>query len=259
MRFRTVAASAALLLAASPLLGAGAIPGLRSSGTIVVVANVQGEPINVGGKVALYHKGSLYRLDLLSLGFPGVSGDLSQIAASLIGPGGVSLVYDGATGAVSAWSTTNHTFYSAAPSRPAPGAAPAPAGPAAEGSGDPLAALANVAAALKDVQSANIQLTGHSTVNGHPTTDLDVQMKRQLPGKPLENYHVQLALADDLGDFPVQIAFQSIPATKSAFGGTMKLDLTTVQRDTPDDGIFAIPQGYTRVSTLGAVLKPTGR
>jgi hypothetical protein len=258
MKFRTAAVSAALMLAASPLLGAAAIPGLRSSGTIVVQANVQGEPINVGGKVALYHKGSLYRLDLLSLGFPGVSGDLSQIAASLIGPGGVSLVYDGATGAVSAWSTTNHTFYSATPARAASAAAAAPVA-VADTSGDPLAALANVATALRDVQSANIQLTGHSTVNGHPTTDLDVQMKRQQPGKPLENYHAQLALADDLGDFPVQIAFQSIPATKSAFGGTMKLDLTTVQRDTPDDGIFAIPQGYTRVSTLGAVLKPTGR
>ncbi len=39
-------------------------------------------------------------------------------------------------------------------------------------------------------------------------------MKRQLPGKPLEDYHAQLALADDLGDFPVQIAFASVPATK---------------------------------------------
>ena len=258
MKFRTLAASAAVLLASTPLLGASSIPGLRSSGTIVVQANVQGEPINLGGKVALYHKGSLYRLDLLSLGFPGLSGDLSTIAASMIGPGGVSLVYDGATGAVSAWSTTNRTFYSAVPSRAT--AAPATASAVADGSsGDPLAALANVAVALHDVQSATIQLTGHSTVNGHPTTDLDIQMKRQQPGKLLENYHAQLALADDLGDFPVQLAFQSIAATKSAFGGTMKLDLTTVQRDTPDDSVFVIPQGYTRVSTLGAVLKPPGR
>jgi hypothetical protein len=259
MNVRTCAAAAALLLGPSTLLAAGSIPALRSSGTIVVQANVEGQPVNIGGKVALYHKGSLYRLDLLSVAFPGLSGDLSAAAASMIGPGGVSLVYDGASGAVSAWSTSNRTFYSATPARGAAPAVPAGPGAADPSSGDPLAALANVAAALHDVQSANIQLTGHSTVNGHPTTDLDVQMKRQQPGRAPENYHAQLALADDLGNFPVQIAFQSVPATKSAFGGTMKLDLTTVQRDTPDDGIFVIPQGYTRVSTLGAVLKPPGR
>ncbi len=144
--------------------------------------------------------------------------------------------------------------------RPCPNARrsrPAAPGSAATraGGGDPLAALANVAAALRDVQSATIQLAGHAMVNGHPTTNLDVQMRRQLPGQPLENYHAQVALADDLGDFPLQIAFQSIPAARGDFGGTMKLDLTTVQRDLPDDDVFAPPQGYTRVSSLSGVLK----
>ena len=184
-------------------------------------ANVQGEPVNVGGNVALYHKGSLYRLDVLSLGFPGTSGDLSALAATLIGPGGVSALYDGATGALTAWSNANRTYYterrrrrrSPAPRRPPPAASM----PATRG--DPLAALADLASSLRDVQTATIQLVGHSTVNGHPATNLDVQMKRQLPGKPLENYHAQLALADDLGDFPVQIALQSVPRRRIRFGG----------------------------------------
>ena len=98
-------------------------------------------------------------------------------------------------------------------------------------------------------------MLGHTTVNGHPATDLDVQMKRQQPGKALEDYHARLALADDLGDFPLQIAFQSIAASTSAFGGAMKLDLTSVQSDTPDDSLFAVPQGYARVTSLGGVLK----
>ena len=259
MRLRALAASAALLLTSPSLLGASAsIPGLRSSGTLVVVANVQGEPLNIGGRVALYHKGTMYRLDLLSLGFPGTSGDMSTLAATLLGPGGVSLLYDGSSGSLSAWSNANKTYYSEAPSRavaaPAPAAAAHPANP-----GDPLSALANLAGALRDVQSATIQLVGHPIVNGHPSTSLDVQMKRQQPGKPLENYHAQLALADDLNDFPVQIALQSVPATKNAFGGTMKLDLTTVQRDTPDDSIFTVPPGYARVNSLGGVLKMPGR
>ena len=162
-------------------------------------ANLQGQPLNVGGNVALYHKGAMYRLDVLSLGFPGTSGDLSVLAATLIGPGGVSLLYDGASGQLSAWSSGNRTFYEAPRPTPAPAAAPQPAGPVAPT--DPLGTLATVAAALRDVQSATLQLVGHSTVNGHPATNLDVQVKRQLPGKPLEDYHAQLALADDLNDF----------------------------------------------------------
>lgn len=255
MNVRALAASAALLLASPSLLAAtAAIPGLRASGTLVVQANIQGAPVNVGGNVALYHKGSLYRLDVLSLGFPGTSGDLSALAATLIGPGGVSALYDGATGALTAWSNANRTYYSETPSRPAQAPAPAavPAVPAA--TGDPLGALAGVAAVLRDVQSATIQLVGHSTVNGHPATNLDLQMKRQRPGKPLENYHAQLALADDLNEFPVQVTIQSVPATTNAFGGVAKLDLTSIQADNPDDGLFVVPQGYTRVDSIAGVI-----
>ncbi len=258
---RNLAAAAALLLASPALIGAtppSAIPALRSSGTLVVQTNLQGSPINVGGRVALYHKGALYRLDVLSLGIPGTSGDLSALAATLIGPGGVTMLYDGASGTLSAWSTANKTYYTeipqSGPLQPAPVAAPN----RRSASGDPLAALAGIAGALRNVQSATIQLIGHSTVNGHPATSLDVQMRRQLPGKPLESYHAQLALADDLGDFPVQITLQSVPATPNAFGGTAKLDLTDVQRDDPDDALFTIPSGYTRVSSLAGVLHMPG-
>jgi hypothetical protein len=260
-RLRPLAASAALLLASPALIAAtpaSPIPGLRSSGTLVVQANVQGSPVNLGGRVALYHKGALYRLDVLSLGFPGTSGDLSSLAATLIGPGGVSMLYDGATGSLSAWSNANKTYYSESPQRGPGPAQPGPAAAAGGSSGDPLAALAGIAGALRNVQSATIQLVGHTTVNGHPATSLDVQMRRQLPGKPLENYHAQLALADDLGDFPVQITLQSVPATPSAFGGTAKLDLTDVQRDDPADNLFTIPTGYTRVSSLAGVLHMPG-
>jgi hypothetical protein len=249
---RTLAAAALLLVAPSFAAAAPAIPGLRASGTIVVQTYLQGQPLNVGGNVALYHKASMYRLDVLSLGFPGTGGDLSALAATLIAPGGVSLLYDGATGALIAWSNGNRTYYAEAP-RATPAPAAAPAAPAAPS--DPLAALATVGAALRNVQSASIQLIGHSTVNGHPATNLDVQVKRQLPGKASEDYHGQFALADDLNDFPVQITLRSVPASSGAIGGTMKLDLTSVQPDTPDDALFTVPQGYTRVGSLAGVLR----
>ena len=44
----------------------------------------------------------------------------------------------------------------------------------------------------------------------------------------------------------MQITLRSVPATSNAFGGTMKLDLTSVQPDTPDDSFFTVPQGYMR-------------
>ena len=258
MNARALAACAALLFASPPLLGAtSSIPGLRASGTLVVQANVQGSPINVGGNVALYHKGALYRLDVLSLGFPGTSGDLSALAATLIGPGGISALYDGSTGALTAWSNGNRTYYTETPARPA-APAPAAAAGAQAGSGDPLGALGSLATVLRDVQSATIQLVGHSPVNGHPATNLDLQLKRQRPGKPLENYHAQLALADDLSEFPVQITVQSVPSASNAFGGTAKLDLTSIQADNPDDGLFVVPQGYARVDSIAGVLRRGG-
>jgi hypothetical protein len=251
MNLRALAAPIVLALTL-PLLGAGPpIPGLRASGTIVFQVNLQGQPLNVGGNVALYHKGTAYRLDLLSLGFPGASSDLSALASTLLGPGGVTILYDGTTSGITAWSTANRTYYVSSP--PAAIAAP-PTGAVAPAGGDPLGALAGVATAMRDVQSATIQLVGHNAVNGHPATELDVQMKRQLPGKPLESYHAQLALADDLGGFPLQLTLQSTPATPTALGGTMKLDLTSVQAADPDDAMFRIPAGYTRVTSLSGVL-----
>ncbi|MDQ6925412.1 MAG: hypothetical protein M3154_04155, partial [Candidatus Eremiobacteraeota bacterium] len=218
-------------------------------------ANVQGAPLNIGGNVALYHKGSLYRLDVLSLGFPGTSGDLSALAATLLSPGGVSALYDGSTGAMTAWSNGNRTYYSDTPARPIAQPGPAAAANAPSGSNDPLAALAGLAGAFRDVQSANIQLVGHGTVNGHPATNLDVQLRRQRTGKALENYHAQLALADDLNEFPLQITVQSVPTPGNSFGGTAKLDLTSIQADNPDDALFVVPQGYTRVDSIAGVLR----
>ena len=52
MSLRALAAPVTLALTL-PLLGAGPpIPGLRASGTIVVQANLQGQPLNIGGNVA---------------------------------------------------------------------------------------------------------------------------------------------------------------------------------------------------------------
>lgn len=246
---------AALLAAglALPVAGAGAAAptGFRSTGTLVVQATIGGSPLNVGGNIALFARGTMYRLDLLSLGFPGADPTASSVAGALLAPGGATLLYNGLTGAVSAYSTGNHAYYEDA----ARSARAAPSPPPDGVTAGPLATLAGVARQLHDAQRAAILLTGHSSVNGHPTDDLDVSLQRHRPGKPPEDYHAQISLATDLDGFPVRIAASSIAPTPQDFGGSLRLDLTVVARDSPDVTIFAIPPGLTRVDSLGAVLQ----
>ncbi|MBV9439962.1 MAG: hypothetical protein JOZ24_08240, partial [Candidatus Eremiobacteraeota bacterium] len=198
---------------------------------------------------------ALYRLDLVSLGIPGASGDLNALATTLIGPGGATLLFDGATGALTAWSTRNRTYYVAAPPRSAPAAAAAPTTTPATPN-DPLATLAALVASLHDVQSASLQLVGHTTVNGHPASDVAFDMKRQIAGHGAEEYRARLALADDLGGFPLQISLQSIAAPGSGGqNGAAKLDLTQVRPGDQPDMTFVLPAGYTRVETLAGILQ----
>ncbi len=239
---------------AAPAAAAPAPAGIRSTGTLVVRAVVSGSPLNVGGTIALYRRGSSYRLDLLTLGFPGTDPTASVLAGALLAPGGATLLYDGTTGAITAYSTGNHVFFQQLPKAAATSAretAPAIAPPAK----DPLALLALVSRQLHDVERAAIQLTGHSSINGHPTDDLDIMLRRRPAGRGVEDYHAQLSLAEDLDGFPVRIALTSTPPSTQDFGGSFRLDLTAIARDTPDEATFALPPGLTRVDSLGAVLQ----
>jgi hypothetical protein len=257
MRCALAAAVLTGALAGAPATGTESLPsGFRSAGTLVVQAMISGSPLNVGGNIALYRRGSQYRLDLLSLGFPGTGPTASAVAGTLLAQGGATLIYDGATGVLSVYSNGNRVYYQASPSSAPANRTPSPPPqPAAPGAADPLAALAGVVRQLHDVQRASIQLTGHSTTNGHATDDVDVLLRRQRPGKALEDYHAQLALADDLDGFPVRILFSSTPATAQDFGGSLRLDLTEVARETPGDSVFEVPTGYTRVNSIGEVLQ----
>jgi hypothetical protein len=256
---RALAAGLLAALTAGPVPGSvdALATGFHSTGTLVVQATVSGSPLNVGGTIALYRRGSMYRLDLLSLAFPGTGAATSAAAGALLAPGGATLIYNGATGAVTAYSNGNRDYYEDAPKPATPGPAAPPASAPTVGAADPLAALAGVVRQLHDVQRASIMLTGHSTTNGHATDDLDVLVRRQRPGKALEDYHAQLALADDLDGFPVRILLSSTPPTPQDFGGSLRLDLTAIARETPDDAIFTVPAGYARVASLGEVLQAT--
>lgn len=257
MNFWLRASAFALALCAAPaIVGAASVPsGLRSTGTIVVQANVSGQPLTAGGNIALYRRDNRYRLDLLSFGFPGTDPAMSAVFGALIPAGGATVLYDGTDGSLTLYSNANHAYYTEAPHAAA--APPTPVAAQTPNAGrDPLAALAVLTRQLHDVQSASVFFTGHSMLNGHPVANLDILLKRHVPGKALEDYHATLALADDLNGFPVRILFSSTPPTKDAFGGSLRIDLTSVQSDTPDDATFAVPAGYARVNSMSDVLKP---
>jgi hypothetical protein len=229
--------------------------GIHATGTIVVQTNISGAPITIGGNIALYRRGNFYRLDLLSLAFPGTSSAMSAAAGALLAPGGATVIYDGTSGALSAYSNANRSYYSEAPKTP-PARNPVPSGGALPVASDPLDTLAGVARQLRDVQTASLQLTGRGTTNGHPVANIDVLLRRQLPGKPQESYHATFALADDLDGFPVEILLSITPPTPNDLGGNMRLELLSVVPEVPADSAFAVPAGYTRVSSIGDVLRP---
>jgi len=250
-----LASGLAIGIFTAPLIGAvpvSAAQGERASGTIVVQTQLQGADVTLGGNIALYRRGPLYRLDLLSLGIPGSDATTSAMLGALLGPSGATIIYDGATGAISAYANGNHTYYTE--SRTPAGAATVPpsAANAPRANGDPLAILAAIAKATANMQQASIVLTGHAPVNGHPTSDLDVQLERRLPGKGDEKYHAQFALADDLDGFPVRVTAEGT----GGMTGKFQLNLTTIEAASPGDDIFTIPAGYTRVNDLGSVLRP---
>lgn len=228
--------------------------GVHATGTIVVQANISGAPVTIGGNIALYHRGNFYRLDLLSLAFPGTNSAMSAAASALLAPGGATIIYDGTSGAISAYSNANRSYYSELPKTPPP-RNPTPSG-APPVAADPLDTLAGIARQLRDVQTASILLTGHGMTNGHPVSNIDVLLRRQLPGKAPESYHATFALADDLDGFPVQILLSITPPSPNDFGGNMRLDLLSVVAEVPADSVFAIPAGYARVSGIGDVLRP---
>ena len=252
-----ICAAVAAVLALTPL-AARADEGLTSSGSIVIQAIVSGQKINVGSPIALYRLGSVYRLDVQALTPVGTDPTVGAFLASALPIHSFTYMYDGVTSTTSAYSNDNHTYYQE--TKRALSGAPTTVAQTGSGS-DPLSMIAMYGRLLRDDKtfSATLDLAGHTTTNGHLATNVNLEFKQQKTGGALQDYRAHLALADDLDGFPVQIALDSVGAKSTDFAGALRLDLTNVQRAAPASGTFAIPNGFTRVNSLGEVLRPQGR
>ena len=253
-QFRHLACAAVAALLACAPLAARADEGLTSSGSIVIQAVFSGQKINLGSPIALFRAGSAYRLDVTQLAPVGVDPTVSAFLASALPIHSFTFMYDGASGTTSAYSNDNHTYYQE--SKKAPSAVPTST--IATTGSDPLSTIAMYGRMLRDDKtfSATLDLAGHGTTNGHPATNVNLEFKQQKNAGASQDYRAHLALADDLDGFPVQIALDSVAAKASEFAGAVRLDLTNVQRSAPPSGSFAIPGGYTRVTSLQEILHP---
>jgi hypothetical protein len=254
-------AGAALALAAGVASNAQSpSAGFSAKGALVVQTELSGAKLDVGGNIALEQRGQLVRVDVLSLGIPGMNPTLNALASSqLIPAGGYSLVYDQAKRSYTVWSSAKRTYYSSEGGGQAPAQSnPAVAAATAVGSAGDIMHAFSAAKALRDyrVFSASIDLTGHGTTNGHPTTGLNFAIKRQEKTGDLLDVHGQLHLADDLNELPVQIA-ASLNGAGGAPPTSLRLDLTSVDAHTPADADFVVPQGFSKAAQISDVLGRT--
>jgi len=263
LRARLATGAVALVVLGASVRHATAAPdpgGFLGKGQLVVQTAVGGvDKFTVGGDIALEQRGELLRLDVVSLGLPGANSTLSSVLGTqLFPPGGFSLVFDRKAATYTLWSTAKRTYYTSTPQAGAPkaSASPAPLGDAIGAAGNLFAPLAFAKTFRNDASfTASLTLVGHGQVNGHPATGLDYQYARMTKTGERTDVHGRLQLADDLDEIPVQIT-ASIKS-KTIPESSLRLDLTSLAKQTPNEGDFMVPSGFVRTSDLGSVLGKT--
>ena len=251
-----------IALAASTHASAAATDpgGYVGKGQLVVRTAFPGiDNLTVGGDIALEERGALIRVDVLSLGLPGTDPTLSSVLGTqLFPPGGFTIVYDRTAATYTLWSNGKRSYYTSAnagTSSKAP-VARAPLADAIGTAGDLFAPFALAKSFRDDTAfTASLALVGHGPVNGHPATGLDYQYARTTKAGDKTDVHGRLQLADDLDEVPVEIT-ASIKS-KTIPQSSLRLDLTTLAKQTPSESDFTVPQGYARENDLGAVLGKT--
>ncbi len=269
MRLRALALLCAVACAAPSAASAqsaggkngDATTGYVGTGDLVIGTTIAGAAITLGGHIALEERGSRLRIDVVSLAIPGMNPMLSALASGqLFPPGGFTVSYDRRDATYTVWSSGKHAYFTGggrATSADASGNPSALANPAAGAiaNGANLFDAFSALRGLKDDRefSASVTLTGHTNLFGHPVTGVSYKLTQSaITGDASLDAHGDLELADDLDEVPVRV-------TASVKSGTipqssLRLDLTSLTKQTPDEADFAPPSGYTRAKNIGDVL-----
>ena len=241
--------------APSHVFAADAPPGIVAKGQLVLQTSLGGtaNAITIGGDIAFEQSQRHIRVDVLSLGIPGMDPTLAAtLSTQLIPPGGFTFVLDLKNGTTTYWSTSKRTYYQKAGVTTSP-STPAPAPTASAGGFNPTDAFGALRGLADDkALNISISLAGHSIVNGHPATGVDFQYTRTTQAGQTTDIHGRLQSADDLGGMPVELtASGTVGALPPS---AVRLDLTSFSRQAPAEADFEVPPGFTRVNDLGGVI-----
>lgn len=252
----SLVAGGALATLASHATAASDPGGYVGRGKVVVQTAIAGiDKLTVGGEIAFEQRGPLARVDMLSLGLPGTDPTLSALLGTqLFPPGGFTVVYDRTTSTYVVWSNAKQTYFTSVPSSQA-GPTPGPVArtPATPTDSSPFGFLKT----FRDdaAFSVTLSLAGHGPVNGHPATGIDYQLSRTTKPGDKSDLHGRIEFADDLDELPIEVT--ASVKTKTIPASSLRLDLTSIAKQTPNEADFAVPQGYARASDLGSVLGRT--
>ncbi|GAC1656199.1 MAG: hypothetical protein NVS9B12_07810 [Vulcanimicrobiaceae bacterium] len=242
---RAISALALALCTGTAAIAQDQPQGFTAHGTIVAQVVFSGTKINLGGDINMQTRGQQLRLDLLRLSVPGTEATLNALLTQFLPQGGISAVMDQSTGNTTVWSEARRKYYVFAGRKTAadPGVGAGPSAvPGAAGSIMQMLESGRFVRGYTQF-SESINLSGRSTVNGHPATNLRIALRTQKAGGKLTDVSGDLSLAEDAQYLPVRIA-----ATDRASGMSANINFSSLTPSAPDPSVFNIPAGYTQAS-----------
>jgi hypothetical protein len=208
------------------------------------------------GAAVCERRGGLVRFDLLTLALDGGNGGVS--VPSLTPSGGYAVVYDTASMVYTVWSPSRRVYYTGKGKPPIanPAATPTP-----EPSPSPGSNVSSFLAKLKDLRQFSVSLSlaaDKTPIGGHPTTNFDFKLVRQVTGGDPTNVTGRASFADDLGGIPLLFVLAASDGPGGAQTANLRAALSDVNQNTPPEPDFKPPAGFKKVDSLLDVITIPG-
>ena len=226
--------------------------GYVGTGDAQIQSTLAGTPIGFAANVAFEERGARVRLDVLSVDVQGnKSGITGMMATQLFPAGGFTIVFDRSNSTYTVWSAARQAYFVGGGPNPTPTPTPTPAPqPSATPRGD-LFGLFGPLRSLKDDQtlSLSVALTGHTTLFGHPVSNVHYAFVRTTFTGDTVDVHGDLAVAEHLNGVPLQLT--AFAATKNIPQSSLRIELPQLAKRLPSEADFVPPAGYARVTSIG--------
>jgi hypothetical protein len=220
------------------------------TGDAQIQSTLAGAPLTLGANVAFEERGARVRLDILSVDVRGNnSGITGMMATQLFPAGGFTIVFDRSNSTYTVWSAARHAYFVGGGPSATPTAAPTPL-PSATPHGD-LFGLFGPLRSLKDDQalSLSVALTGHTTLFGHPVSNVHYAFVRTTFAGDTMDVHGDLAVAEDFNGVPLQLTASAV--SKGIPQSSLRIELPQLAKRLPSEADFMPPPGYARVTNIG--------